>query len=390
MSSALIIRLFYYVLSPVGDQDALLYADDLLATAGTKQEIVDLGAMLLIWEALGTPWKWRKFRGGFSNSWIGYWVDFDKYEIGISETRAAWIIGWIAKALKAGSVEMADFRAVLGRIGFAVGALDFLKPFLSPLYAWQCSVDHLGKMTLPWSVSFILKYISEELRTGRRCMRIRPRLPSLGPVFRADAKAAGQTVAIGGWECRGGIPPAKARWFAVSLDRGNAPWAFSRGEPFRTIAAIELFASLISFMLFAGSEKGGEKGILNLSGLTDNSGNTSALTKLMSPKFPLIVIMTELAAQLQAKEAELDLLWIPRNQNEEADGLTNGDFSQFDLKRRIVVDVAKLEFKILPKMIAAADDLYKEAKQNKESSKAAAPAKKYAKIRPLRERDPWI
>ena len=248
----------------------------------------------------------------------------------------------------------------------------------------------MGKMTLPWSVSFILKYISEELRTGGRCMRIRPRLPSLGPVFRADAKAAGQTVVIGGWECRGGTPPARARWFAVSLDRGNAPWAFSRGEPFRSIAAIELYASLISFMLFAGDEKGGEKGILNLSGLTDNSGNTSALTRLMSPKFPLIVIMTELAAQLQAKRAELDLLWIPRNQNEEADGLTNGDYSQFDLKRRIAVDVAKLEYKILPRMIAAADALYKDAMLNKESSRAGAQAKRAAKLRPLRERDPWL
>ena len=33
-------------------------------------------------------------------------------------------------------------------------------------------------------------------------MKVRLRMPSLGPVFGADAKAAGQTVRIGGWECR--------------------------------------------------------------------------------------------------------------------------------------------------------------------------------------------
>ena len=87
---------------------------------------------------------------------------------------------------------------------------------------------------------------------------------------------------------------------AVTLDRANTPWAFSRGEPFRTIAAIELFASLISFMVFVDEESGNEKATPNLSGMTDNSGNTPALAKLMSPKFPLIVIMTEMAAQLQA------------------------------------------------------------------------------------------
>ena len=165
-----------------------------------------------------------------------------------------------ASTLEASTVEMADFRAVLGRLGFAVSALDYLKPFLSPLYAWMSSVNHLGWMTLPWSVAFVLRYIAEELRTERRCMKVRPRMPSLGPVFRADAKAAaGQTVRIGGWECRGGTPPARARWFAVTPDRANALWAFSRGEPFRTIAAIELFASLVSFMVFVDEESGNEK-----------------------------------------------------------------------------------------------------------------------------------
>ena len=124
-------------------------------------------------------------------------------------------------------------------------------------------------------------------------------------------------MAIGGWECQGGTTAAKARWFATTLDRANAPWAFSRGEPFRSIAAIELFASLVSLMVFTKNEKGGERGVLLLTDLTDNSGNTSALSRLMSSKFPLVVIMTEMAAQLQAKEAELDLHWIPRNQNEE-------------------------------------------------------------------------
>ena len=59
----------------------------------------------------------------------------------------------------------------------------------------------------------------------------------LGLAFRADAKAEGQLVRIGGWECVGARRPADARWFAVELTRKSAPWAFSKGDPFRTIAA---------------------------------------------------------------------------------------------------------------------------------------------------------
>ena len=37
VAAALLVRLFYYILSLAGDQDALLNADDLFTTAGTKQ-----------------------------------------------------------------------------------------------------------------------------------------------------------------------------------------------------------------------------------------------------------------------------------------------------------------------------------------------------------------
>ena len=169
-------------------------------------------------------------------------------------------------------------------------------------------------------------------------MDVRPRQASQGPWFKADAKAEGQS-------------------------KANAPWAFSRGEHFRSFAAIELFASLVSLMVFTKNEKGGERGLLHQTGLTDNSGNTSALSRLMSSKFPLVVIMTEMAAQLQAKEAELDLHWIPRNQNEKADGLTNDEYGPFDQTRRIHVEVSQLSFLVLLEMVRVADDLYERVKK---------------------------
>ena len=54
--------------------------------------------------------------------------------------------------------------------------------------------------------------------------------------------------------------------------------------------------------------------------------------------------MTEMAAQLQAMEAELDL-------HEEADGLISGEYGPFDQTRRIHVEVSHLSFLVLLEMV---------------------------------------
>ena len=45
-------------------------------------------------------------------------------------------------------------------------------------------------------------------------------------------------------------PPFEARWFSVVLTKTSAPWAVSKGELFRTIAALELLGALFAFRLF--------------------------------------------------------------------------------------------------------------------------------------------
>ena len=71
LSSAVLVRLFYYLLSPSGGQDALLFADDLLMVAGRLSEILDLGALILVWVALGVPWKWKNGGEGTRSHGLG-------------------------------------------------------------------------------------------------------------------------------------------------------------------------------------------------------------------------------------------------------------------------------------------------------------------------------
>ena len=160
--------------------------------------------------------------------------------------------------------------------------------------------------------------------------------------------------------------------------------------PFRTIASLELFATLLCVVL--RSWPTGAAGAVRLQGLTDNLGNTFALTRLMSSKFPLVVILAELSAQMQARAMALNLEWAPRDQNEEADALTNGDFSLFDTRKRVVVDLEEIRWLVLPRMLVVAGSIY-EAVQGRKAGRAPArlegPRPRAKAKAKLRQREPW-
>ena len=42
---------------------------------------------------------------------------------------------WLRARVKEGRADMQDLEAVLGRLCFAVGPLEYLRPFLAPVYA---------------------------------------------------------------------------------------------------------------------------------------------------------------------------------------------------------------------------------------------------------------
>ena len=135
-----------------------------------------------------------------------------------------------------------------------------------------------------------------------------------------------------------------ADWFALELTRATAPWAFARGEPFRTIASLELLGTLVSLVVFVPvtERKGDAAALVSLTCSTDNQGNSFLLDKLLTTRYPLGVVLMELAHQMKKRRMVLRARWLPRLQNQEADDLTNMELRHFDPKKRIQVDIAKL------------------------------------------------
>ena len=92
---------------------------------------------------------------------------------------------------------------------------------------------------------------------------------------------------MAGWECRGGTPPINARWFAIRLTPANSAWVYCRGEPYRVIAALELYATLFGVIAFmSGDRQGDGSAVVTGSAVTDNKGNAYATARLMSTNIP--------------------------------------------------------------------------------------------------------
>ncbi len=381
-------RILWQILPANDPLYKLLYADDGLCLASGPRYKRVLLAVLLFLTVLGAPLSWRKTRGGQSVEWLGYWIDLRQGTLGIAERKVAWLRNWISKALEDQGVLGRDMKAALGRMGFLSGPLKHARPFLVIIYRWTAHLGQGAFVKIPLAVQLTMRYFLAAVEA----QPVRPPkgLPRVGgEIFRVDAKADKGLVSIGGWESFGGTPPGKARWFSVVLDRSNAPWIFVKGEPFKLIAALELLAITVSVMAFGpGSSWQDLAGRSVLTAYTDNLVNSYVLGKFMSTSFPLSVVLMELALQLQLMQLEMELQWIPREQNEEADALTNLEFGSFDPNRRILVQLEKMDFRILPELMQLAakvdeEIVLKKSSKEKEKPSKTDPSKK------LRVSQPW-
>eukprot|EP00435_Cladocopium_sp_Y103_P008053 s2362_g2.t1 len=112
------------------------------------------------------------------------------------------------------------------------------------------------------------------------------------------------------------------------------------------------------------------KNMLVLTASTDNLGNAYVLQRFLSCKYPPSIVVMELAVRLQRLGLELELGWIPRDQNEEADALTNKGFEGFDTEKRIMKKFEDVEFMVLVELMEKAGQLDAEIKLAKSPKEA--------------------
>ena len=201
-------------------------------------------------------------------------------------------------------------------------------------------------------------------------------------------RAESDRVVMGGWESYGNCPPSEARWFSIVLDKVSAPWAYAKGEPVRTIAALELLGALFALMWFKDDAAWLQgSAYWSLTGYTDNQGNTFLLDRYRTSMFRLIVILIEMAVQLAAVNIGLALRWVLRPRKEEADSLTNGCLSEFTAELRIKANVGEMPFLARKELMGKVGALRSEISALRSIGPIRGPPS--AKRLRLRETDPW-
>ena len=126
----------------------LLFADDWKITARGRMFAENILMALLFLEVFCFPLRWAKTHGGLMFDYIGYWLDYTTFAVGISFRRASWLMDWVAHLIIQQQVDIQELREVLGRFNFAAQVLEHDKPFLGPIYAWASALP-LTKGSIP-------------------------------------------------------------------------------------------------------------------------------------------------------------------------------------------------------------------------------------------------
>jgi hypothetical protein len=241
---------------------------------------------------------------------------------------------WLKEIIQGKHVLVRHLREGLGRLGFASGVLEWSKPFLAPVYSWTAVAPQGAFLPIPPVIKLTLSWILEQLQTGKFMTPCAKRI-NRGTVFKADTKGESDHIILGGWECFNNTPTQRARWFSVKVTKEMAPWLFEKGHGSRTIAASEMLASLFCVLAFIPAGTNSCKGEVEMTGITDNQGNSFIVSKLLTTKWPGAPVLMELTSQLASRGMWLNLQWRPREQNSEADDLTNEVYDRFDQSLRI-------------------------------------------------------
>ena len=367
----------------------LVFVDDVHANFAGRDKFQHLLMWLACFEMFGTPFAYKKFRGGLTSAFVGYELSYPDQRVGISESRGQWILKWVAEARASKFVvSVRRFAEFLGRLGFVSRLLVWLKAHLAPLYSWRAAVNESSVARMPDTVILTLEYLDLTLRDMSFKVATARTTKREGVAFRTDAKCADGYVVLGGWDCSG--TTQESRWFSLRLTPSEAPYLFdSEGHSQWASASAELLATLAALQVFGHLDPSPVRRLITIEVLaqTDNKSNEGLSKKGTTTKWPLLMVNMQLTHLLMKASLKLNLGWRPRDQNQEADDLTNEVFDRFSQELRIPLQYTDLQLSFL-------HSLY-EARLSQVSTREAEAVRDTVKGRPRfggerkRDKTPW-
>ena len=322
----------------------LVYVDDLHVVCVGEEKFVTLWMAIAAYEALGTPFGYKKFSGGLDVQFVGYRVDYMNISVCISEARGQWLLTFLRELRRDGyTVHVHRFAEFLGRLGFTCRVLLWLKPHLAPLYSWASAVSKSTVATAPKLVRLVCMFLEKQFEEQKFMFSCLKPQRLTNEVFRTDAKCENNLVVLAGYH----FPDGK--WFSVRVTPRDAPYLFKEnGDSEWASAPAELLSVLVALQLFGYLEPKSGRTCIRLwvqSG-TDNRSIDFLSRKNSTTRWPLTLVNMQLSHCLRAG-VRISLAWRPRDQNTLADDLTNSRFGDVDLNKRIDVALSDLDLSLL-------------------------------------------
>ena len=207
----------------------LIYADDLHLIGAGKDRWLNIWMTLALFCVQGTPFSDHKWRGGLQVDWVGYWIDYTRFRLGLLKrdvngsflpSRAWSPVGgwWMSAASTSYMVGLASCLVLL-----------WIRPFLAPGYAWLSVIHRGAVLSLPNLVRCTLLFIVGKLKKGARTYPSGLVEKDLGEIFRTDAACNDDSIVLGGWFLHRGGQKSSAPWFQLVLSRTEVPWLFNEG-----------------------------------------------------------------------------------------------------------------------------------------------------------------
>lgn len=331
----------------------LTFVDDLHIAVGGQNRWLTFWRVIACLEMVGVPFSYKKFTGGFQVDYVGFWMDYARFEIGMSEKRTNWLIRFVDELESSGwLVQVRRFQEFHGRLGFASQILPWIRPLLAPGYSWLAAVGKGSTLKLPELVALVCLYIRNKLAAGLRRYPCGITEKPLGELFRTDAKCEDGRVVLGGWSLSKGQNTRDSRWFSVELTPEQVPWLFKPPNQSSSWAstAAELLAALVALKVFE-IEKALDKDrcfhVLRCTGGVDNKAIDALTSKKLSTKLPVMIVLIEYLNHCEEVGLRCQLDWRPRETNIPADDLTNGRFEKFDSSNRIQVQWSDLSLPMI-------------------------------------------
>ena len=301
---------------------AFCYVDDYLLLV-PESRVAEVSALAQIFfTTLGIPLSWHKVNAGGEVDFLGFAVNAATGEIGIPSSKLSKALEFLD--LKKGNrVSVRSIEQGRGRLLWFTWVCPALRPWLAPYFSC-CKFPGAGqRIRVTGQLEKVSAFWRSALLHRDGAMHHCILRTSAGGNGAADACAAGDRAAIGGWWASSANARLReVRWFRMEIRMQDLPqWLQTQVGANQRIAFFELLAQA-ALVFLRCRDSPCSTSSLEFSHKCDNAASVGAVKKYLTTKAPLCFALQALTFHASSFDCVVSVSHIPGVRNTLADHIS--------------------------------------------------------------------